>query len=78
MFNDPAEALAFYSTYPLNLNESASSLGRVYAQAEILGKLAEDRIRTVAESVSTPAVATDMLHIARAFGSEKVNYWGIS
>ena len=32
----------------------------------------------MAESIGTAAIATDMLQIARAFGQEKVNYWGIS
>ena len=44
----------------------------------ILGPLAELRAKEVAESMSTPTVATDMLSITRAFGFDKVNYWGIS
>ena len=78
MFNSPSEALEFYSTYPQNANESVSSLGRTLAQARILGNLAANRIEQISESVSTAAVATDMLTIARAFGFDKVNYWGIS
>jgi hypothetical protein len=78
LFHDPAEALDFYSTYPTNLNESTNSFARAFAQGQVLGKLAEDRIQKVAESVGTPAVATDMLNIVRAFGRDKVNYWGIS
>ena len=49
-----------------------------YAQTKILAQLTQDRIPKLAESVSTAAVATDMLTIARAFGQDKVNYWGIS
>ncbi|GJE98455.1 alpha/beta hydrolase [Phanerochaete sordida] len=78
LFNSPAEALEFYSTLPFNVNDSVSALGRLYAQTKILGELALDRARTVAESVGTAAVATDMLQIARAFGQDNVNYWGIS
>lgn len=77
-FNNPAEELEFYAPYPQNANESISSLGRTLAQAQILGKLAADRIEQISESVSTAAVATDMLTITRAFGFDKVNYWGIS
>ena len=78
VFNSPAEALEFYAPYPQNANESVSSLGRTLAQAQILGKLAADRIEQISESVSTAAVATDMLAIVRAFGFDKVNYWGFS
>lgn len=78
IFKSPVEAFEFYSTYPLDLNESVSSFGRMFAQAQIFGSLAADRAQKFAESVSTPAVATDMLTITRAFGHEKVNYWGAS
>lgn len=78
MFGSPVEAYELYSTYPGNLNESVSSFGRMYAQAQILGDLAKSRAQNVAESVSTAAVASDMLSITRAFGFEEVNYWGIS
>ena len=78
LFQDPAEALEFYADYPRNNNESISSFGRAYAKWQILGRLAADRIQKVAESVSTAAVATDMLNIARAFGQDKLNYYGVS
>lgn len=78
VFKSPVEAFEFYSTYPLNVNESISSFGRMFAQSQILGNLTVDRAEKIAESVSTPAVATDMLTITRAFGHEQVNYWGIS
>ncbi|GJE95976.1 hypothetical protein PsYK624_121690 [Phanerochaete sordida] len=78
VFHTAAEALAFYGAYPFNANESIASFGRGYAQVQILGSLAAARASTVAESVSTPAVAMDMLAISRAFGFEEVNYWGIS
>ncbi|GJE87210.1 alpha/beta hydrolase [Phanerochaete sordida] len=78
LFKTPVEAFEYYSTYPQNVNESISSFGRFYAQANILGKFAADRYQTVAESVSTAAVATDMLNIAKALGQDKVNYWGVS
>lgn len=78
IFKSPPEALNWYSTFPINANESVSSFGRLYAQSEIFGKLVADRNSKVAQSVGTAAVATDMLSIARAFGQEKLNYWGIS
>lgn len=78
IFTDPPDALEWYATWPLNVNESVSSFGRAFAQADILGALAADRAPAEAQAVSTPTVATDMLSIARAFGFEQVNYWGIS
>lgn len=78
VFKTPQEALEIYSTFPLDAEGSVSSLGRAYTQSQIVADLAVDRAKLVAESVGTPAVATDMLQIARALGQEKVNYWGIS
>ena len=78
IFRDPAEALEWYATYPLNVNESVSSFGRAFAQADILGRLAVDRAQNVSVAVTTPTVANDMFSIMKAFGSDKLNYWGIS
>ncbi|GJE95975.1 hypothetical protein PsYK624_121680 [Phanerochaete sordida] len=78
IFNSPPEALEWYAGYPQNVNESVSSFGRGHAAANILGSLAADRASVEAQAVSTPAVAHDMLSIARAFGFERVNYWGVS
>ncbi|KIP06187.1 hypothetical protein PHLGIDRAFT_467113 [Phlebiopsis gigantea 11061_1 CR5-6] len=76
--DSPVEALDLLATYPLSLNESASSFGRAYALGRIMSDLAEQRNKLALESVSTPAVAMDMLAISRAFGFEKLNYWGVS
>ncbi|GJE95991.1 alpha/beta hydrolase [Phanerochaete sordida] len=78
VFASAVEAIEFFSSYPYNADAGVSSVGQIYAQSQILGELATLRAQTVAESVSTPAVATDMLQIARAFGYEEVNYWGVS
>lgn len=78
IFASPPEALELFEAYPTDLNESVSSFGTAYARAQILNDLAEERVKVAAESMSTPAVATDMLNIARAFGQDKVHYWGIS
>lgn len=78
IFKDPAEALQWYATYPPDLNESISSFGRAFAQTQILGKLAVDRAEKVAEAVTTPTVAGDMLSITKAFGFDKLNFWGVS
>ena len=78
LFNSPPEALDLFGTYQLNTNESVSSFGRNYAIWQMFSNIAAENSKTVAESVSTPAVATDMLNIARAFGFDEVNYWGVS
>ncbi|KIP07260.1 hypothetical protein PHLGIDRAFT_428077 [Phlebiopsis gigantea 11061_1 CR5-6] len=78
IFESPVEALEFYSSFPVNSNESVSSLGKLYTQSKILSNLVLDRAKDVAESVSTAAVATDMLAITKAFGFDKLSYWGVS
>ncbi|GJE98454.1 alpha/beta-hydrolase [Phanerochaete sordida] len=77
-FESPAEALEFFAPYPFSANDSASSLGRIFAQSRILSDLADTRAGAVAESVSTPTVALDMLSIVRAFGREKLSFYGVS
>ena len=78
IFENSVEAGAFFSSIPFNANESISSMGTLLAHSQILGKLAEDRAKTVAESVSTPSVARDMVAMMDAFGQEKLQYWGFS
>ena len=46
--------------------------------AHHLGDLAAERMQGVAEHVSTPVVARDMLNIVEALGHEKLQYWGFS
>ncbi|EJC98089.1 alpha/beta-hydrolase [Fomitiporia mediterranea MF3/22] len=77
-FADRVEAGKFFSQFPLDLNASMSSLGEAYARGKILSNLVKDRARYVAERVSTPLVARDMLSIVKAFGQDKIQYWGFS
>ncbi|GJE96012.1 alpha/beta hydrolase [Phanerochaete sordida] len=78
VFKSPPEALEAFATFPLNTDDAPSSLGRQYAVTQIVNDVVRDRAPLIAESIGTAAIATDMLQIARAFGQEKVNYWGIS
>ena len=78
VFSDEAQAAEFYAHTPLNANESISSVGRIHAMYDILGRLGENDAKAVAESISTPNVARDMLSIVHAFGQEKLQYWGVS
>ena len=40
--------------------------------------VAVDRAQNISEAVTTPTVANDMFSIMKAFGANKLNYWGIS
>lgn len=60
------------------MNETSDAIPKRYAQASILGKLAEQRSLESVSHVSTAEVARDMLSITEAFGREKVLYWGFS
>lgn len=60
------------------VNETSGSLGTVYAFAQTVGKVTKARISGVAEHIGTPTVARDMLNIVKAFGSDKLQYWGVS
>lgn len=78
IFKDAAEAAQVLSPYAVNANESVSSIGRNFALFGIMNNLASDRVKNLAESVGTPAVARDMLSIVEAFGQDKLQYWGVS
>lgn len=77
-FESQLDAAKYHYQFPANLNSSTSSLGEAYARAQILGNIAEERNKFVAERVSTPTVARDMLSIIQAAGEEKLQYWGFS
>ncbi|GJE95969.1 alpha/beta hydrolase [Phanerochaete sordida] len=78
VFKDPAEALQFYSTYPLVSEATETAFGQEFAQSQILGRLAFERAKEVAESVTSLTAANDMMSIIKAFGVDKLNYWGVS
>ncbi|GJE95973.1 alpha/beta hydrolase [Phanerochaete sordida] len=78
LFASAPEALVFYAPYPQNVGPDGARLGRMHAQAQILGELAAARAARVAASVSTPAGARDMFAIMTALGERTLNYYGIS
>jgi pimeloyl-ACP methyl ester carboxylesterase len=59
-------------------SEDPSALARGYARWSVFGDLALQRTQMSAEHASTAMVARDMLSITRAFGFDKLNYWGFS
>lgn len=75
--SEPEEAL-FFTGLQKATNESSGSLGMVFAEAQLVGKIAKARIPDIAQHVSTPTVARDMLSIVKAFGLDKLQYWGFS
>ena len=57
------------------------AFARAYAWGQVYSGIAEQKAlagEKVWESVGTAAVVQDMLAIAKAFGSDVVNYWGFS
>ena len=78
MFKDAAESAQLFGTYASNVNESVAAIGRNFALMEILSELATMRVEAIAETVGTPTVAQDMLSIVKAFGEDKLQYWGFS
>ncbi|KAH8079799.1 TAP-like protein-domain-containing protein [Cristinia sonorae] len=60
------------------VNASDTALGALYATSQNLGELAQARMSHVAQHVSTPVVARDMLSIVKAHGRDKLQYWGFS
>lgn len=62
----------------LDAYASENALGRQFGLAQVIGQLAEEKARHVAEHVSTAVVARDMLSIVKAHGLEKLQYWGFS
>ena len=81
LFADPAEATVYLATYPSDVSAEPDAFARQYAWIEVYNGIATQKLQAgekIWESVGTPAVAADMLAIARAFGSDVVNYWGLS
>lgn len=82
IFPDEAESAKFHlqtsSIPPWNTSLDATS--RLHASAKILGGVVDARpqVKHAASYVSTALVARDMLSITRAFGREKLQYWGFS
>ncbi|KZT36575.1 hypothetical protein SISSUDRAFT_1049722 [Sistotremastrum suecicum HHB10207 ss-3] len=77
-FPTPAERATFNLREGPLVNETADALAVLYAGSDVLGQLVELRSKESAEHVSTAVVARDMLSITRAYGREKLLYWGFS
>lgn len=78
VFPSKPEGAYFFGRAERAANESKESIGKLYANLQLLGDVAKDRVKDVAEHVSTPVVARDMLSIVKAHGMDKLQYWGFS
>lgn len=77
-FNDVQRA-AFTPLSGLSItNQTDEGVGRTWAGAQILGKLAGERGKGFLEHLTTPNTARDMRSILKAYGQDKLQYWGIS
>ncbi|KAH8114404.1 TAP-like protein-domain-containing protein [Phellopilus nigrolimitatus] len=72
------EANMFYINAFPTVNSSLNAIASLHGNARVLGDVAKSRIQSVAEHVSTPVVARDMLSIVKAHGKNKLQYWGFS
>ncbi|KAG2014271.1 hypothetical protein CC2G_011104 [Coprinopsis cinerea AmutBmut pab1-1] len=82
IFPTPAER-AFFQQAHLNriVNASGEGVERAWGVGHVIGKLAQahdEEEGGYLEYINTPNTARDMLRIVRAFGREKIQYWGFS
>lgn len=60
------------------MNSSTGALGELFGVAKILGEIMEARAGDIVKHMTTPVVARDMLSIIKAYGRDKLQYWGFS
>ena len=61
------------------VNTSTNSLGKLVADLQVVGQLAGATNRNgYLSSINTDYTACDMLRITKAYGQDKIQYWGIS
>ncbi|THH30474.1 hypothetical protein EUX98_g3728 [Antrodiella citrinella] len=68
----------FYTKFTSLVNSSDNALGAMHATSHVVGDFAKARVGDIAQHVSTPVVARDMLSITKAHGRDKLQYWGFS
>lgn len=80
-FNTDVERQMFGASAPLIpriVNGSVRKAHHTWGRARLTSALAEQRNKGYLEHLTTENTATDMLTIARAHGSDMVQYWGVS
>ena len=79
IFPSASDFLLMQTEGPISMNTSTESLGRLFGQNQITSALSEMHPkRNYFEHLSTPEVATDMLSIVKAYGMEKLQFYGFS
>jgi pimeloyl-ACP methyl ester carboxylesterase len=58
--------------------ESGRSLEKTWARAVVMNKLVSERAGDWLGNINTEQTAYDMLSIVKAYGREKIQYWGFS
>lgn len=77
-FSSAGESASFLLDFAKTLNHTSSAFGEAYGNARNYGNIAKARMGEYAQYVGTPAVARDMLSIVKAYGEDKLQYWGFS
>ena len=72
------EENAWAMQWQIDANQSTDAVSIIYAQAQVVGRLAYENANTTGQYMSTALVARDMLSIVKAHGREKLLYWGFS
>jgi hypothetical protein len=79
--NDAQRQFFDFSANGIDANATSdvgANIPRLWAQSQVLGRLAEDNDNGILPHIHTTNVARDMLAMAEASGQKKLQYWGIS
>ncbi|KAK7040312.1 hypothetical protein VNI00_009780 [Paramarasmius palmivorus] len=77
-FESREERTLWYIPPGTELNHSSVDVASFWARSKINGQLVQERFIDLLPYFTTSHVAQDMLHIADAYGVEKLQYWGFS
>ena len=78
IFSSTPESIVIQTQASNSMNTSSESLGKLSGLAQIVSNLSVSRAKLYMEHVSTPEVAMDMMNIVKAYGMDKLQYWGFS
>lgn len=78
IFPTKADGVAWDLTSGPIVNATPDALAYAYARAQVLGDVAAKNNPDIVPYVNTPLVATDLLNIVKAFGRDKLQYYGLS
>ncbi|KAK0187556.1 Alpha/Beta hydrolase protein [Armillaria mellea] len=70
--------LASATPWSYSIDSTSDQIPHLWAFAQVISELAQERDNGILNYISTDNVARDMLQISEAAGQEKLQYWGIS